>query len=273
MNNDVFVSEIGDAELLAYLDGAADADVAAKIEGSEVYLRRSKELARMNKRLTAQLYRHTCPDSLELGEYHLGMLMQEKARAIEAHLAECPHCARELAQLSEYMAAERPDSEPNLTTRLKNKAAGLLPDLDIRRNLDDVIKDSGDMAIIGEIARTKARGFKCSPDPHPYIFLVGGGKDNNLVYDEDDIKIYIHVMNDIGNPGKMVLSGGVIGVDAVGWEVRLISSGKQVAATEVEEVDLVENLGFFRFSCLFPAIYDIVIADNGVKFKIHDIEI
>ena len=33
MNNDVFASEIGDAELLAYLDGAADAEVAAQIEG------------------------------------------------------------------------------------------------------------------------------------------------------------------------------------------------------------------------------------------------
>ena len=81
MNNDVFAPEIGDAELLAYLDGAADAEVAAKIEGSEVHLKRAKELARMNNRLTAKLYRHTCPDLLELGEYHLGMLMQEQVQA------------------------------------------------------------------------------------------------------------------------------------------------------------------------------------------------
>ena len=82
------------------------------------------------------------------------MLVQEQAQAIEAHLRECPHCARELAELSEYMAAEQTITEPGLPERVKAKATDLLSDLDTRLNLEDVIEDFGDIAACGELAET-----------------------------------------------------------------------------------------------------------------------
>ena len=241
MNNDVFAPEIGDAELLAYLDGAADADVAAQIEGSEVHLQRAKELARMNNRLTAQLYRHTCPDSLELGEYHLGMLMQEKAQAIEAHLAECPHCARELAQLSEYMVEDQPEREAGLSEKVKVLVARLISD----------------------IAGDKSLGWLAVASPS----AVRGDEGETLFYEADGLQISIDLHDDGEHPGTNILLGLITGTPAKGWEVRLITGNEQIESTEVDD------LGNFEFSGLLTGEYEIMIAGNGVEVHILAIKV
>ncbi|MEW5987779.1 MAG: hypothetical protein AB1791_14185, partial [Chloroflexota bacterium] len=66
--------EFGDAELLAYLDGEVAPAVAARIEQSAAARQRAAQLAHEQKRLTAHLYRQSCPPSDQLGEYHLGLL-------------------------------------------------------------------------------------------------------------------------------------------------------------------------------------------------------
>ena len=97
-----------DEQLLAYLDGEADPDVAAQIEASAADKRRAGELAGLQSRLISRLYRATCPDSEILGEFHLGLLPDQQARAIEAHLRDCSPCVHELVQLRDFLDESGP---------------------------------------------------------------------------------------------------------------------------------------------------------------------
>lgn len=101
-------SHFTDADLLAYLDGEVDPEVASQIERSPAARERAEELARIQSRLTARFYRLECPKSEILGEYHLGLLSQRQSIDVAKHLLECPHCTRELDQLTDYLS-ERPD--------------------------------------------------------------------------------------------------------------------------------------------------------------------
>jgi hypothetical protein len=97
-------SQFNDADLLAYLDGEVDPEVASQIERSPAARERAEELARLQSRLTARLYRMECPKSETLGEYHLGLLPQSESIDVAKHLLECPHCTRELDQLRDYLS-------------------------------------------------------------------------------------------------------------------------------------------------------------------------
>ena len=97
-----------DEQLLAYLDGEAGPEVAAQIEASAAGKRRAGELAGLQSRLISRLYRATCPDSEILGEYHLGLLPDQQAREIEAHLRDCSPCVHELVQLRDFLDESGP---------------------------------------------------------------------------------------------------------------------------------------------------------------------
>lgn len=65
-------------------------------------------MADFEERLKARLYRVTCPSSVELGEYHLNLVPANRKLVIAQHLRTCPHCARELMQLQDFLAGEAP---------------------------------------------------------------------------------------------------------------------------------------------------------------------
>lgn len=87
----------------------------------------------IERKLRATLYRAFCPDSTELGEYHLGLLSTDRRRELRAHLAECPHCTNELEALRSFMDSVSADLAPNpqkgqeSETLLKRLVARLLP--------------------------------------------------------------------------------------------------------------------------------------------------
>jgi anti-sigma factor ChrR (cupin superfamily) len=60
-------------------------------------------MAKLENQLGKLLYRAFCPEPLELGEYQLGMLSSQQANKIQTHLAECPYCRAELAQLRSFL--------------------------------------------------------------------------------------------------------------------------------------------------------------------------
>lgn len=94
---------ISDEDLLAYNDGAADQELAARIERSEYYRRRAQALAHEQANLSAHLHRHSCPHTLELGEYFLDVLPAAKAEFIATHLPHCPYCAKELLSYKTFL--------------------------------------------------------------------------------------------------------------------------------------------------------------------------
>ena len=240
MNDDDYASEIGDLELLAYLDGEVEPDLGARIEASEAHLKRAKELARLNQRITANLYRRVCPETIELGEYHLGMLPSEQTLAIEAHLTECPHCSKELAQLSAYLVEEEPETSPGFTEKVKVLVGRLVSDI------------TGGTP--GELTTTPA-------------LVVRGEESETLIYEADGVQISIDVLDDSEQPGAKVLLGLVTGIAAEDSEVMVIFEGEQIAVTQVDE------LGNFEIPGLTTAEYEIIIAGKGVEVHIPAVRV
>ena len=126
MANNTNPNKIEDRQLLAYLDGEADKETADRIEASEEYLQRARELARMENHLKAQLFRVDCPEAMELGEYQLGLLNRKRSKGIEQHIKECPHCARELDQLRAFLQEGMPQAKETWLNGVKVLIARLL---------------------------------------------------------------------------------------------------------------------------------------------------
>ena len=86
-----------DLELIAAIDGEASPDVDRHLRSCRHCAARARSLAQLQQGLRARLYRAFCPSSQRLVEYRRGALAYEQRAAIATHVANCPHCARELA--------------------------------------------------------------------------------------------------------------------------------------------------------------------------------
>ncbi len=61
----------------------------------------------LQRDLLQALYRRDCPPTQTLSDYHFGFLSPAQSARIDAHLAECPHCAAELVGLMEFLETVR----------------------------------------------------------------------------------------------------------------------------------------------------------------------
>ncbi|MBC8077955.1 MAG: zf-HC2 domain-containing protein [Chloroflexales bacterium] len=86
-----------DLELIAALDNEAPPEVVRHLRSCRHCATRVEELAQMQQQLRSHLYRAFCPSSQRLVEYRRGALAYEQRAAIATHIANCPHCTRELA--------------------------------------------------------------------------------------------------------------------------------------------------------------------------------
>jgi hypothetical protein len=119
--------ELNDGQLLAYLDHPeADQEIALHLTSCSYCRQKAETLERFQKTLTTQLYRIDCPSPLELGEYHLRMLPASQMLVMAQHLRECPHCAREIAELEGFLGEQVPGSEDGLLGRAKLLIARLV---------------------------------------------------------------------------------------------------------------------------------------------------
>ena len=97
--------ELDDKQLLAYLDEpAAEQATALHLKKCSYCSKRAESLDHFQKNLAGRLFRSTCPSTLTLGEYHLRMLPASQMLIVAQHVRECPHCARETAELNEYLS-------------------------------------------------------------------------------------------------------------------------------------------------------------------------
>lgn len=96
---------IREGELAAYLAGEQVRPVVVQhLErcpycSSHVALYQRIELG-----LTSRLYRWDCPSHRVLGEYHLGLLQEERVAEVKKHLGECVLCSEELAIFARLLA-------------------------------------------------------------------------------------------------------------------------------------------------------------------------
>ncbi len=224
--------KFNDEKLLAYLDGEVESEIARQIEGSSADLRRARELANLQNKLAARLYRVDCPDSIELGEYHMGLLDRSRSRVVQQHVRECLHCARELDQISQFLAVEQPEPAGGPLEHVRVLVGRLISHLD-------------------EATRP--------PSLAPALAVRGGDKEA-LVFEAGEVQITLD-LRESEKAGQKSLLGLVTGLAAQGFSVELLSNGKQVASGEVDE------LGNFVLPGFPPGEYLLLI--RGPDLEIH----
>lgn len=229
--------ELADRELLAYLDGEEDQRVMSHLERCAHCRERAQRLARLQGRLTVRLGRHGCPTPFELGEHHLGLLPHDRAAAIAKHLAECPRCSAEVAQLKDYLQELAPEVDYSPLERVRVLVARL-------------VREAQGWVGPGALA------------PAPAYAGIRGKEEEGLhLYRADDVQVAIQVQDDAAQPGRKVAFGLVTGAESRGLRAYLWRAHEQVAEVGVDEV------GNFILSNLPPGRYELIL--SGPDLEIH----
>ena len=238
--------ELDDTQLLAYLQGEADSEVAVHLEQCSHCREKAHRLALIHDGLTRRLYRVTCPTPSELGEYHMGLLPPDREAAVAAHLHECHHCAHEVAQLTAYLAELAPDLEPSLLEQAKARTRVL-------------------------IARLVGGGASGGPSRQPalapaFAGLRGPG-EGACLYEAGDFQISVGIQADT-RADRMTILGLLLGTDeTLGWQAHLWRADKFVTTGPIDEY------GNFAASDLAPGIYELILGGSDAEIHIQHLEV
>lgn len=185
----------------------------------------------IEKNLSSNLYRITCPSSIVLGEYHLKMLPNEKTKAIQQHLVTCPHCSQELTQLKNYLSELAPELDYTFEERVKIFIARMLPG-----------------GLVGNSVGSPA-------------FALRGEADGPLMFEAGNYQLTLEIQDDPANPGTRTILGLVIGGADLLKRVELWQEGQVIQETTIDE------LGNFVFAGVQPGSYDLILSQ--VAAEIH----
>lgn len=254
MSNDRQTQHFSDAELLAYLDGAQEPDIAQQIEQSPAARQRLAQLSRQQKQLAARLYRAACPDPHTLGEYHLNMLAAAERGHIRQHVDACPHCARELQQFGADLQAVSSDIEVTMFERLRLLVARLIP---------------------------PAPSFGTVPGPVPALAGMRGGNGGPLTYEAGAVQVAIEIHDDAATVGRKSIVGLVTATEEGaaqdsatepgGWQVTLWREEGPVA--ELLQTVRIDDLGNFMFDGLAPGDYALTLRGDAVEIVIQELAV
>lgn len=235
---------ISDADLLAYLDGEAEEEVVDQIEGSAIYLERLEEVKEQEQRLRALLYRGTCPEAHELGQFEMKLLDAERAALVAQHVDTCPRCAIELEELGSFLEDVASDLEYSFVERVRVLVARLAPDL-------------GDLGI--------------GRQPAPALAGLRGGGDRPLTYEADGVEVSLEVQDDARGVGRKSVLGLVTGTAATGWQATLWQDDGPLA--ELVQTEEIDDLGNFVFEGLRPGSYSLTLRGEEVEIVIQELAV
>src|SRR5712692_1117572 len=91
-------------DLVTYGRGKAPPNVEQHVNACPVCREKGEAYARIERVLLGELFRRTCPPSIAIGEYAMGLLPSAEARLVEDHLAECPRCRAERHEFDAFLA-------------------------------------------------------------------------------------------------------------------------------------------------------------------------
>jgi hypothetical protein len=198
-------------------------------------------MANIDEKIIEIVYRITCPNSIELGEYHSGILPTAQRRHISQHLAECPHCRQELVQLHNFMSEVGADLDYSLVERLKIWAAKKLPSPE---------GPSWEGGKLGAPA-----------------FALRGDDQGPLMYEAEEAQLTLEIQDDPQQPGQKSVIGLVLGVDPTAWQAHLWQNEKLLDAAPVDE------LGNFMLNNLPPGGYKLILMGPGAEIHVPDLVI
>jgi hypothetical protein len=185
--------------------------------------------------LSSTLYRISCPSPDDLGEYHLQMLSNEETEAIRQHLATCPHCSREIAQLQSYLK-------------------DLAPDLEFAPQEDSIQE------------RVKIWIAKLLPPPDPALrpaFGLRGEAESPLMFEAGSYQLTLEIQDDPAKPGFRTILGLVIGGADRLQQVELWQDGRSIQTTTLDE------LGNFVFAGVQPGHYDLILSQLAAEIHVE----
>ena len=240
--NCMFPPELDDKQLLTYLDDPeANRETALHLEKCSYCREKAEALDLLQKRMTSQLYRITCPSPTELGEYHLRMLPSSQMLILGQHLRECPHCAREISYLEEFM------NEPDPQSGLIKSARVLLAKLIKTPRMD---QDSED--------------FLGTP---AFAGLRGEGEDEPFIYQAGNVRVVIEVQDDVEQMGLKTLLGLVTGLETNEFTIQVSQGDKAIATSSVDEI------GNFVIPHLSPGTYKLILSDPNMEIHVQSLPV
>ncbi|MBK7897544.1 MAG: hypothetical protein IPJ90_22215 [Anaerolineaceae bacterium] len=195
-------------------------------------------MAQFDDSLKAALYRITCPDSAALGHYHLGLLPDAAATPIAEHLAICPHCTQEIAQLEAFLVETAVSHQPSISERIKVWIAKRLP--------------TGGQPQAGWSSPT---------------FAVRGGDTGPLMYEAGDAQLSLEVQDDPEHPGRKSILGLVLGIDTANVAARLLQADKEGTAVPLSPG------GNFAFTNLAVGPYQLIITGPDIEIHLPELTI
>jgi len=252
--------ELDEIQLLTWLDGDADQGVSRHLVKCPHCSAKAVHLHLVEARLTAALYRSSCPSPLALGEYRLGTLARGETTAITRHVAECPHCQREFAQLQSFLADLAPLQEPTLLADAAERIRVLIARL------------------VGGLG-SAVSGALSAPQPAlaPAYAGTRGGTGGPAVYEAEDAQVML-VAQPGAAAGRFELLGLLIGADPGGVPPQPDSATGGFTAhlwrnAGIVAVVPVDDGGNFTIPDLAPGVYELVLGGPGQEIYIENLKV
>jgi hypothetical protein len=223
--------ELDDIQLLTYLDDDATPDVIRHLRACRHCSARAGQLRLLEARLTTAYYRSSCPSPMDLGAYRFGRQAHKETRRIARHVAECPHCARELARLERFLSDLAPEPEAD---RLAD-AAGRIRVLVAR--LTGGVRD----AFSGP-----------APALAPAYAGLRGEAAGPSIYEAGNAQVMLSAQPSGAAAGRFELLGLLTGPEPAGFTVNLWQGERHVAA-------IIDESGNFVFDELLPGACELLL--------------
>lgn len=221
---------------MAYVDGTAGEAVIQHVHRCPPCARQAKDLARLQATLAINLYRHSCPEPDRLIAYQQDELGGNEKLVVVQHLCQCPHCARELANLAR-------EERAGLGERFRKAIEVLEAVLVTPQAAAAVVRDG-----------------------------LGTARPKQQVYRANEIEIIISLQPVWGQPGRRDLSGlvhieGQVPETIGGAKVELYRGEGLIAITAVSP------RGHFGLTNVDPAEYDLALFWEGRDVRLKGVRV
>lgn len=230
--------ELDNVDVLMFLDGEADDDVERHLEVCPHCRQKAEQLAAMDNRISTLLHRAACPSPGALRDYHFDLLPRAEAANVRAHLAKCPHCTRELVSLHDYLAAAPRPAEPSTLERVAQRVR----------------------VLVAELVQPSAGGLMPA-------FAVRGDEGATRIYEAEEARIVLDVLDDPERSDAKLLEGTVIGIDIADLQAHLWRDNQLVAAVPVD------TTGSFAIPHVVPGAYELILSRPTTVVRIATVRI
>ncbi len=223
--------DIQEGDLLAYLEGVAPPEVAARIAASPALSAAAAELRLLDTLMGSALQRSTCPELDDLLLYQAGLMTGVSQQQLARHIQGCPDCRHELAQLATPAA-------PPLPERLA--AAG-------RRLLD---------------------ALRVSAPPQPALALRGNAHQQ-LEYQAGDYHLLLAIIPPVAGEDIWQIEGQISHADAPAALPE--ATVQALRADNLVAQDSVDEFGFFALDQLPAGSYTLQIDLPEERVMVADV--